>query len=74
MYGKGGFLIIWFIMLYIFSIAISRSKDVPSFGPPIPENARFPKSAEFAQFLLAKGKILQHAERVIILVMLVYSI
>ena len=42
---------------FLFSIAISRSKDVPPFGPSIPEYARFPKSAEFAQFLLAKGEI-----------------
>ncbi|KAK3092263.1 hypothetical protein FSP39_000466 [Pinctada imbricata] len=37
-----------------YSIAVSRSRDVPPFGPHIPENAFFPKSSEFADFLLAK--------------------
>ena len=41
---------------YDFSVAVSRSKDVPAFGPTIPENAKFPKSSEFADFLLAKSK------------------
>ncbi|CAG5133751.1 unnamed protein product, partial [Candidula unifasciata] len=37
-----------------YSIAIARSKDVPPFGPPIPENCSFKKSQEFVDFLLAK--------------------
>ncbi|XP_053399607.1 signal-induced proliferation-associated 1-like protein 1 isoform X3 [Mercenaria mercenaria] len=37
-----------------YSIAVSRSKDVPPFGPTIPEKAKFYKSREFAEFLLAK--------------------
>ena len=37
-----------------YSIAVSRSKDVPVFGPPIKEDAIFPKSKTFADFLLAK--------------------
>ena len=37
------------------SIAISRSKDVPIFGPPIPDGALFSKGPEFAEFLLIKG-------------------
>ncbi|XP_052776028.1 signal-induced proliferation-associated 1-like protein 2 isoform X2 [Mya arenaria] len=37
-----------------YSIAVSRSRDVPPFGPTIPENAKFYKSREFADFLLAK--------------------
>ncbi|XP_073979531.1 uncharacterized protein [Rhodnius prolixus] len=37
-----------------YSIAVARSKEVPIFGPPIPENATFPKSKAFADFLLAK--------------------
>lgn len=37
-----------------YSIAVSRSKEVPVFGPPIPENATFPKSSAFVDFLLAK--------------------
>ena len=38
-----------------FSIAVTRSKDVPPFGPHIPENAMFPRSDQFAEFLLAKS-------------------
>ena len=41
-----------------FSVAVSRSKDIPAFGPHIPENAFFPKGPDFADFLLAKGTIL----------------
>ncbi|RXG68571.1 Signal-induced proliferation-associated 1-like protein 1 [Armadillidium vulgare] len=37
-----------------YSIAVSRFQDVPTFGPPIPENATFPKSKKFVDFLLAK--------------------
>ncbi|XP_011457065.3 signal-induced proliferation-associated 1-like protein 2 isoform X3 [Magallana gigas] len=37
-----------------YSIAVTRSKDVPPFGPHIPENAMFPRSDQFAEFLLAK--------------------
>ncbi|XP_041468713.1 signal-induced proliferation-associated 1-like protein 1 isoform X4 [Lytechinus variegatus] len=37
-----------------YSIAVSRSKEVPSFGPPLPANATFQKSKVFADFLLAK--------------------
>lgn len=37
-----------------YSIAIARSKDVPPFGPPIPENCSFKKTQEFVDFLLAK--------------------
>ncbi|XP_076464270.1 signal-induced proliferation-associated 1-like protein 2 isoform X2 [Babylonia areolata] len=37
-----------------YSIAVSRSKDVPPFGPPIPDMGSFPKSAEFVDFLMAK--------------------
>uniref|UniRef100_H3A7K6 Signal induced proliferation associated 1 like 2 n=1 Tax=Latimeria chalumnae TaxID=7897 RepID=H3A7K6_LATCH len=39
---------------YSFSVAVSRSKDVPPFGPPIPKGVTFPKSAVFRDFLLAK--------------------
>lgn len=39
---------------WFFSVAVSRSKDVPAFGPPIPENARFVRSKEFRDFLLTK--------------------
>uniref|UniRef100_A0AAY4ACR1 Signal-induced proliferation-associated 1-like protein 2 n=1 Tax=Denticeps clupeoides TaxID=299321 RepID=A0AAY4ACR1_9TELE len=37
-----------------YSVAISRSKDVPAFGPPIPKGVTFPKSAVFRDFLLTK--------------------
>ncbi|KAF5292531.1 hypothetical protein FQR65_LT01677 [Abscondita terminalis] len=37
-----------------YSVAVSRSKDVQVFGPPIKEGAVFPKGKAFADFLLAK--------------------
>nr|XP_060609808.1 signal-induced proliferation-associated 1-like protein 2 isoform X5 [Anolis sagrei ordinatus] len=37
-----------------YSVGVSRSKDVPPFGPPIPKGVTFPKSAVFRDFLLAK--------------------
>jgi hypothetical protein len=37
-----------------YSVAIIYSKDVPSFGPPLPKNPLFYKSKEFRDFLLAK--------------------
>lgn len=36
------------------SVAVTRSQDVPSFGPPIPKGVTFPKSTVFRDFLLAK--------------------
>lgn len=36
------------------SVAVSRSRNVPPFGPPIPKSVTFPKSAVFRDFLLAK--------------------
>lgn len=33
---------------------MTRSRDVPSFGPPIPKGVTFPKSNVFRDFLLAK--------------------
>jgi hypothetical protein len=35
-------------------VAVSYSKDVPSFGPPLPKKPLFLKSKEFKEFLLAK--------------------
>ncbi|CAB1335151.1 unnamed protein product, partial [Coregonus sp. 'balchen'] len=35
-------------------VAVTRSQDVPSFGPPIPKGVTFPKSTVFRDFLLAK--------------------
>ncbi|XP_066154442.1 signal-induced proliferation-associated 1-like protein 1 isoform X4 [Euwallacea fornicatus] len=37
-----------------YKVAVSRSKDVEVFGPPIKEGAVFPKGKAFAEFLLAK--------------------
>ncbi|XP_055449230.1 signal-induced proliferation-associated 1-like protein 1 isoform X2 [Psammomys obesus] len=37
-----------------YSVAVTRSRDVPSFGPPIPKGVTFPKSHVFRDFLLAK--------------------
>ncbi|XP_051954132.1 signal-induced proliferation-associated 1-like protein 1 isoform X1 [Xyrauchen texanus] len=37
-----------------YSVAVARSRDVPAFGPTIPEEATFPKSTIFRDFLLAK--------------------
>ncbi|NXG73431.1 SI1L3 protein, partial [Baryphthengus martii] len=37
-----------------YSVAVTRSKDVPPFGPPIPPGVAFRKSDSFRDFLLAK--------------------
>ncbi|XP_059471853.1 signal-induced proliferation-associated 1-like protein 1 isoform X2 [Neocloeon triangulifer] len=37
-----------------YKVAVSRSRDVPIFGPPLPEKALFFRSKDFADFLLAK--------------------
>ncbi|XP_025913030.1 signal-induced proliferation-associated 1-like protein 3, partial [Apteryx rowi] len=37
-----------------YSVAVTRSKDVPPFGPPIPSGVTFRKSDVFRDFLLAK--------------------
>lgn len=37
-----------------YSVAVSYSKDMPHFGPPLPKNPLFVKSKEFRDFLLAK--------------------
>ncbi|NXN91153.1 SI1L3 protein, partial [Rhinopomastus cyanomelas] len=37
-----------------YSVAVTRSKDVPPFGPPIPPGVTFRKSELFRDFLLAK--------------------
>uniref|UniRef100_UPI0037E82B80 signal-induced proliferation-associated 1-like protein 1 isoform X1 n=1 Tax=Semicossyphus pulcher TaxID=241346 RepID=UPI0037E82B80 len=37
-----------------YSVSVTRSKDMPSFGPPIPEGVTFPKSSVFRDFLMAK--------------------
>ena len=38
------------------SVAVTRSKDVPPFGPSIPEGATFNKGKDFADFLIVKGE------------------
>ncbi|CAJ0959944.1 unnamed protein product [Ranitomeya imitator] len=35
-------------------VAVTRSRDVPAFGPPIPKSFTFPKSTVFRDFLLTK--------------------
>nr|XP_012147426.1 PREDICTED: signal-induced proliferation-associated 1-like protein 2 isoform X3 [Megachile rotundata] len=37
-----------------YSVAVSRSKEVPVFGPPVPPGAIFAKGKAFAEFILAK--------------------
>lgn len=37
-----------------YSVAVSRSKEVPTFGPPVPQGATFTKGKAFADFILAK--------------------
>ncbi|XP_075470336.1 signal-induced proliferation-associated 1-like protein 1 isoform X2 [Ascaphus truei] len=37
-----------------YSVAVTRSRDVPAFGPPLPKSFTFPKSTVFRDFLLAK--------------------
>lgn len=37
-----------------YAVAVSRSKEMPPFGPPIPENGIFVRSTQFRNFLLAK--------------------
>ena len=45
-----------FVCCTYFRVAVSRSKDVPPFGPNIPAGAKFGKQKAFADFLLTKGK------------------
>uniref|UniRef100_A0A3B5Q1J3 Signal-induced proliferation-associated 1 n=1 Tax=Xiphophorus maculatus TaxID=8083 RepID=A0A3B5Q1J3_XIPMA len=37
-----------------YRVAVTRSKDIPLFGPLFPRGARFPRSPAFRDFLLAK--------------------
>ncbi|VDK83949.1 unnamed protein product [Litomosoides sigmodontis] len=37
-----------------YTIAVSRAKDVPAFGPALPQGATFPKSSEFHDFFITK--------------------
>ena len=51
---------VWFVTVCIHlsvpRVAVSRSKDVPPFGPNIPAGAKFGKTQAFADFLLTKGR------------------
>ncbi|KAM9728762.1 signal-induced proliferation-associated protein 1 isoform 1-T3 [Menidia menidia] len=38
-----------------YRVAVTRSKDMPLFGPLFPKGARFPRSLAFRDFLLAKA-------------------
>ncbi|GAA6074554.1 signal-induced proliferation-associated 1-like protein 1 isoform X1 [Tachysurus ichikawai] len=42
------------LMSWKLTVAVARSRDVPAFGPPIPEDMMFPKSSVFRDFLLTK--------------------
>ncbi|CAN9510040.1 unnamed protein product [Ophioblennius macclurei] len=44
-----------------YSVAVSRCRDVPSFGPSIPSGWMFPASPAFRDFLLTKIVNAQHA-------------
>ncbi|XP_069500574.1 signal-induced proliferation-associated 1-like protein 3 isoform X2 [Ambystoma mexicanum] len=44
-----------------YSVAVTRSKDAPSFGPPIPNGVTFRNSDVFRDFLLAKVINAEHA-------------
>ncbi|XP_006871527.1 PREDICTED: signal-induced proliferation-associated 1-like protein 3 isoform X1 [Chrysochloris asiatica] len=44
-----------------YSMAVTRSKDAPPFGPPIPSGTTFRKSDVFRDFLLAKVINAEHA-------------
>jgi len=38
----------------MFSVAVTRSANVPMFGPPLPPGALFSKNSSFTKFLLSK--------------------
>lgn len=38
------------------SVAVTRLRDVPYFGPALPEHAKFKKNQEFKELLLTKCK------------------
>ncbi|KAI1903621.1 hypothetical protein AGOR_G00029090 [Albula goreensis] len=38
-----------------YRVAVTRSQDIPLFGPLFPKRARFPRSSAFRDFLLAKA-------------------
>ena len=42
------------IFLYSLSVGVSRSKDVPAFGPPIPAGGVFTNTEGFKTFLITK--------------------
>jgi Rap/ran-GAP len=37
-----------------YKVSVTRSRDVPIFGPPLPENATFTRSKDFADFMISK--------------------
>ena len=45
---------------------MTRSYDVPFFGPPLPKEGVFDKNEEFRNFLLAKCKIVMNIHSVAI--------
>ena len=47
-------------------MSVTRSYDVPFFGPPIPKEAVFDKNEEFRNFLLAKCKFVVTTSSIIV--------
>lgn len=42
------------LVLVFHRVSVSRSQDIPFFGPPIPEDAAFDKNEIFREFMLTK--------------------
>ena len=53
------------VVFYLSSIAVTRSKDVPTFGPHFTDGALFKRGPDFAEFLLTKGKICLYFEEIV---------
>ncbi|KAI4814513.1 hypothetical protein KUCAC02_003705 [Chaenocephalus aceratus] len=47
-----------------YRVAVTRSKDMPLFGPLFPKGARFPRSSAFRDFLLAKAVNAETLQRI----------
>ena len=44
----------WTSIIFPFRVAVTRSHDIPYFGPEIPDNAVFDKNQNFREFILTK--------------------
>ena len=56
-YGVQSFIV---LLCVCHSMSLTRSKDVPTFGPAIPEGPAFRNSTEFKEFLLTKGTVIPY--------------